>query len=330
MTGPATAGPRVLVGFDGSPAAIAALGVAADLLPGADATVLHLWTPPFAGDVLRRRLVERARTVDELMELVEQEGAAEAERVARLGSVVARAEGWTATARVARSYGGDGLRFAAVAQESGADLVLVGARGLSGVSAVLDSTTDLVVQHSPVPVLVVPFPMLVDERERARTGPVVVGWEELVGLGTPIQVGVATDDGKSVAVDRFEGMEPDVAGAFTAWRTNAWPYVHVAWPGGEVGLGDPAAPYAVDPTVTAGASRVLVTWRDTFGWEDDVERLAWLDGAGALLAEEVLHPRGAARTIVGEPLHVGSDTFLVIVEESGAPSTVLGRFLAAP
>ncbi len=177
MTGPATAGPRVLVGFDGSPAAIAALGVAADLLPGADATVLHLWTPPFAGDVLRRRLVDRAGTVDELMELVEQEGAAEAGRVARLGCVVARAEGWTATARVARSYGGDGLRFAAVAQESGADLVLVGARGLSGVSAVLDSTTDLVVQHSPVPVLVVPFPMLVDERERARTGPVVVGWD---------------------------------------------------------------------------------------------------------------------------------------------------------
>jgi nucleotide-binding universal stress UspA family protein len=200
MTGPATAGPRVLVGFDGSPAAIAALGVAADLVPGADATVLHLWTPPFAGDVLRRRLVERARTVDELMELVEQEGAAEAERVARLGCVVARAEGWTATARVARSYGGDGLRFAAVAQESGADLVLVGARGLSGVSAVLDSTTDLVVQHSPVPVLVVPFPMLVDERERARTGPVVVGWD-----GSPVPL---DGDGRGVTLRRVPAPHP--------------------------------------------------------------------------------------------------------------------------
>ncbi|MEJ8278175.1 universal stress protein [Pseudonocardia spirodelae] len=171
------AGPRVLVGFDGTPAAVAAVEIGALLLPTASAVLLDLWTPPFAGEALRRRVGQRARTVDELLDLVELEGAAEAERTVHLGAVVSEAAGWTASTRVARSYGGDGLRFAEIARETGAELVLLGSRGLSGMPAVLDSVTDLVVRHSPVPVLVVPHPMLTDERARVATGPVVVGWD---------------------------------------------------------------------------------------------------------------------------------------------------------
>ena len=41
--------------------------------------------------------------------------------------------------------------------------------------AVLGSVSDFVVYHSPAPVLVVPHPLLADEREAAAAGPVVAG-----------------------------------------------------------------------------------------------------------------------------------------------------------
>lgn len=164
-------------------------------------------------------------------------------------------------------------------------------------------------------------------------GPIAVVWEELVDLGTPIQVGRAVVDGAVITVDRFEGMEPDVAsvgaGFATTWRTNPAPYVNLDAGGAPAGFGDPAAPYATDLTVTAGASRLLLTWRDMFGAVEDTERLGWADLTGAPLAEEELHPRGATRDLRARPLHVGDDLFFVLVEDH-ATGTLLGRFLSPP
>lgn len=171
------AGPHVLVGFDGTPPAVAAIEVGAALLGHARATVVHLWTPPFASKPLRLRLRERAATMDELMDSLEREGTAEAERLVRTGRILAEAAGWTATTLITRSFGGDGFRFAALAGQHHADVVVLGTRGLTGASAMSDSFADLVVHHSPVPVLVVPHPLLIDDRERAESGPVVVGWD---------------------------------------------------------------------------------------------------------------------------------------------------------
>jgi hypothetical protein len=47
---------RVIVGYDGSLSASAAIEVGASLIPRADAWIGHLWTPPFASEALRRRL----------------------------------------------------------------------------------------------------------------------------------------------------------------------------------------------------------------------------------------------------------------------------------
>ena len=47
---------RVLLGYDGSLAAGAAIGECARLFPAAHVLVAHLWTPPFASEQLRRRL----------------------------------------------------------------------------------------------------------------------------------------------------------------------------------------------------------------------------------------------------------------------------------
>ncbi|WP_029430484.1 universal stress protein [Blastococcus sp. URHD0036] len=166
---------RVLVGYDGSPSAVTAIEAAARLVPAAEATVVHLWEPPFTSPQLRQRLAGRAADLEQLGELLEQEGRAEAERLAANGVALAGAAGWTAEPLVERSYGGTGYQFARAAEEQGADLVVVGSRGLTGLKAVLGSVSELVVHVSPVPVLVVPHPLTTVEWTACASGPVVVG-----------------------------------------------------------------------------------------------------------------------------------------------------------
>jgi nucleotide-binding universal stress UspA family protein len=168
---------EVIVGYDGSPSAAAAIEVAARLLPGRAAHVVYLWTAPFADAELRKRLWPRARSVDDLIELLEREGGAEAERLAADGVALARAAGWQAEALLHRTFGGEGLELARLAGERGAPVVVVGARGLSGIRAVLGSVSDVVVHFSPVPVLVIPHPLLSDERAAAEAGPVLVAYD---------------------------------------------------------------------------------------------------------------------------------------------------------
>ena len=169
---------RILVAYDGSPASVAAIEVGARLMPpGTEAVIAHLWTPPFVSPPLHRRLVSLAETATELVDLLEREGAEEADRLVGTGVVLAEAAGWRAEPVVRRSFGGDGYRFASLAEEIRPDVLLAGTRGLSGTGAVLGSFSDLVVHHSPRPVLAVPYPLLADDRARAADGPVALGWD---------------------------------------------------------------------------------------------------------------------------------------------------------
>ena len=85
VTPPIPGSIRVLVGYDGSPSSINAVEIAAQLIPSASAFVLHLWQPPFTSPELGSRLVRKARTAEELADLLETEGRAEAERLVRNG-----------------------------------------------------------------------------------------------------------------------------------------------------------------------------------------------------------------------------------------------------
>jgi nucleotide-binding universal stress UspA family protein len=166
---------RVVAGYDGSPSAANAIEVAARLLPAVRATIVHLWEPPFASPGLQQRLARQATGLQELIDLLEAEGHAEADRLVRRGVLVAQSTGWQADPLVQRSFGGDGHQFARLAEQYAAALTVVGSRGLGGVQAVLGSMSDLVVHVSPVPVLVVPDPLTTAEIADTAAGPVLVG-----------------------------------------------------------------------------------------------------------------------------------------------------------
>jgi nucleotide-binding universal stress UspA family protein len=179
---------QVLIGYDGSPAANAAINVGAQLFAQAHAWVAHLWTPPFADVDLRERLWATTSHVSEFVAAIEREGEKEAERLAGTGVTLARAAGWDAEPLVLRSDGGEGLRIAELAEKVDAGAVITGARGLGAARAVLGSVSDMVVHHSPRPVLVVRHPLLTADYAALSDGPVLVGFDGSDGA----QVALAT------------------------------------------------------------------------------------------------------------------------------------------
>jgi nucleotide-binding universal stress UspA family protein len=172
---------NVLVGYDGSPAANAAIGAGAMLFPDASASIAYLWTPPFGSKQLRRRLRLSARTIDELIHAIEKEGGREAEQLVAMGVTVARAAGWDAEPLVKRTWAGEGLSLSQVAEERRPDVVVVGSRGLSGTEALLGSVSDVVVHHATRPVMVVPYPLLSAEYAALTDKAVLVGWDGSTG-----------------------------------------------------------------------------------------------------------------------------------------------------
>ncbi|MDG6107249.1 universal stress protein [Dactylosporangium aurantiacum] len=167
----------MLVGYDGSPSASTAVDAGSRLLPGAHAVIVHLWSPPFADAGLRERLWTGPRNFKTFVDAVEREGQREAERLAEVGVRLTEAAGWTAEHLTRRTYGGEGVQLAQIAEETHADVILVGSHGLRGSRALLGSVSDMVVHFGACPIIVVPHPLLLAEYTALREGAVLVGWD---------------------------------------------------------------------------------------------------------------------------------------------------------
>ena len=204
----------VIVGYDGSPSAAGAIEYGAKLLPNVVVRVVHVWGPPYADTELRRRVWRKARSMDELQSLLESEGAAEAERIAAEGVALAAASGWEARPLADRNMGAEGFALARLAEEFGARAVMVGSRGLSGLRALLGSVSDSLVDYSPVPVLVVPHPLLADERKAAAAGPVVVGHDGSRGAQCALATAASLFAGRDliVATAGTRAVDPELLG----------------------------------------------------------------------------------------------------------------------
>jgi nucleotide-binding universal stress UspA family protein len=165
---------KILICYDGSPDAQAAIAKAAELMPGSDAVVLVMWET-----ILETMTRDGAFGMGfgmlgpyggENTDAVIEKGALD---TATDGAQRATSAGLVAVPQIHRR----GIDIAAVilsvADDLDADLIVLGTRGFSGVkSLMLGSVSHAVLHHADRPVLVVPSPELAEERhdwaERAR------------------------------------------------------------------------------------------------------------------------------------------------------------------
>lgn len=151
---------RVLVGVDGSPSSARALRWAADEARrrGAELHVVHVWRLPLyaipdPGGVVVSSLGDLDHEVVETLERQAREVLEES--VAKLRRETGGDLGVELRAELLR---GDPAREL-VEAAAGADLLVVGSRGLGGFEGLLlGSVSQKVVQHAPCPAAVVPAP----------------------------------------------------------------------------------------------------------------------------------------------------------------------------
>jgi nucleotide-binding universal stress UspA family protein len=157
----------ILIAYDGSPDARAAVEDAGRLLPNEHAVVLVVWEP-FA-DVMARTgagmgLAPGIADFDE----IDAASEAAAKQRAEEGVELAGSVGLDAEPRVCAQGPTVWHAIVSQAREADARAIVMGTRGLAGIKSVfLGSVSHAVLQHSDRPVVVVPSPEAAAERAQA-------------------------------------------------------------------------------------------------------------------------------------------------------------------
>jgi nucleotide-binding universal stress UspA family protein len=156
----------ILLCYDGSEDAQAAMETTARLFSGEPLTVLAVWEPyteiiTHEGWGFGFGYAPPAADVEQVDDSVRRHASGVVEdAVRRLGE-----QGVTAEARVESASGGIASTVLAVADEISADAIVLGTRGHSGIkSLLLGSVSHAVLQHADRPVLVVPSEPVARER----------------------------------------------------------------------------------------------------------------------------------------------------------------------
>jgi len=164
----------LLIAFDGSAAAEAAVRAAAVLFPGARATVLTIHEP-VVGPVTAFRAggaLMSPELVKQSVAELERELVGEAEAAAAEGSRLAETVGLVAEPAVAPGERQPWEPILAAAGERGADVVVCGTRGRGAVArSVLGSTSSSLLHHAERAVLIVP------EAEAPTDGPLLIAYD---------------------------------------------------------------------------------------------------------------------------------------------------------
>ena len=159
----------ILVSYDGSHDARAALEHVARLMPGARATVLTVWKPERDYDGAHGPGLGLAGVYAPDPEVdAAREQAARA--CAEDGAQRANAAGLAAEPRIAPRGDGIARTVLEVADEIDADVVVLGTRGRGGVASfLLGSVSHAVVQQADRAVMVVPSEKVVEQRRGVAT-----------------------------------------------------------------------------------------------------------------------------------------------------------------
>lgn len=145
----------ILIAYDGSADAKAAIHHAGKLMPGFEATVLTIWEP-FTSLLSRTpetlRPLAAARQADE----IDREGADAARASANEGVELAKAAGLDARPLTTSLNGSIAATIIEQADRLDVDAIVVASRGLTGVALLVGSVSLAVVQNSHRTVVVVP------------------------------------------------------------------------------------------------------------------------------------------------------------------------------
>ena len=166
----------ILLCYDGSADAQAAVDLAAQTMPGAEVTVLTIWEPWLEAMARSNSMgagwglamgYDDGGKIDQASEQAARDSARE-------GAERARGAGLRAEPRVASRHGGIGELILLEAAELGVDAIVVGTRGRGDVkSFLLGSVSHHLVQHADRAVIGVPSAALAEERRQLHRTEVV-------------------------------------------------------------------------------------------------------------------------------------------------------------
>lgn len=158
----------ILVSYDGSADAQAAIDRVALLMPGAQATILTVWEPYVEALTRTGSLgLGTAGMISSYDDWERIDSATEHHALATAteGAQRATAAGLAAQPRSERREGSIAEAILATAESTEAALIVMGTRGLAGIrSFLLGSVSHAVVQHADRAVMVVPSPTLAARR----------------------------------------------------------------------------------------------------------------------------------------------------------------------
>jgi nucleotide-binding universal stress UspA family protein len=145
----------VLIAYDGSEHAKAAIERAGAVLQHGPAVVATAWTT-FEGAAPAALLALPGNMVREGTQALDEAGREAAEGLAAEGAELARAAGFDAEARAVRSSGPFFAALLEAADDLDAGVIVAGSRGRSTIAAaVLGSVSTGIVHHARLPVLIV-------------------------------------------------------------------------------------------------------------------------------------------------------------------------------
>lgn len=149
---------KILIGYDGSESADAAIATTGKLLAGSDveAIVLSVWEPELVAAVHAARFGGPMLAISNDAADDDERSEQQARKVAEHGARLARNAGFDATPMWMADDRDLAGAIVDEASELEVDLVVLGARGLTGVRAFLGSVSNHVLQHCRRPVLVIP------------------------------------------------------------------------------------------------------------------------------------------------------------------------------